>query len=117
MQQQKKALKNETLSSERKNRLDAIDMIWDAKLNQNEIREVCIANNIDYKKNKKVLDVIPCKVLIAKINYLLEKNIPLTENGILHEIFSMSSPNMKVKYGFTLEEMVTTYYHERKNII
>ena len=117
LQQQKKALKNETLSSERKNRLDAIDMIWDAKLNQNEIREVCIANNIDYKKNKKVLDVIPCKVLIAKINYLLERNIPLTENGILHEIFSMSSPNMKVKYGFTLEEMVTTYYHERKNII
>ena len=37
--------------------------------------------------------------------------MPITdESGKLHEIFSMSSVNMQIKYGISLEELINTYY-------
>ena len=47
--------------------------------------------------------------------YLLDSNIALTnEDGILHEIFSMSSIDLKEKYGFDLEEIINNYFVDNK---
>ena len=36
------------------------------------------------------------------------------DKGILHEIFSMSSMNMKLKYGVSLEDLINMYKEKSK---
>lgn len=46
----------------------------------------------------------------VKIKFLMDNNIPITENGILNEIFSMSSEALKEKYGLSLVNLIDRYY-------
>ena len=70
--------------------------------------------NIDVELNKDVLMIISFKEFYAKIRYLSENNLDITKEEMLHEIFSMSSVNMKVKYGLDLQELIALYYKEIK---
>ena len=67
--------------------------------------------NIDKNKNKTILSRISIQELQSKIEFLKAHNIPIVdENGLLIDIFSMSSPDMKEKYGISLEEIISEYY-------
>lgn len=91
--------------------LSQIGMIWDVKINKGKIENLCIENNIDMKINKKNISHISIQELKSKIEFLRENNIPLVDDkGKLHEIFTMSSANMQVKYGVSLEELINKYY-------
>lgn len=97
--------------SERGQLLLQIGMIFNIKKNKDEIANICIINNIDQNKNKLVLKRISIQELQSKIEFLKAHNIPIVdENGLLIDIFSMSSPDMKEKYGISLEEIISEYY-------
>ena len=73
--------------------------------------EVCEIYGIDVDKNKTVIEHISIQELIAKIVYLNENKVPIiSSSGKLHEIFSVSSIDMREKYGLDLEELINTYY-------
>ena len=73
--------------------------------------EVCEIYGIDVDKNKTVIEHISIQELIAKIVYLNENKVPIiSSSGKLHEIFSISSIDMREKYGLDLEELINTYY-------
>ena len=77
----------------------------------NKIEQICKINDINYELNKNTLSKISIQEFIAKINYLKENNVSLIKtDGKLQDIFSMASTNMKVIYGFTLEEIIDVYY-------
>ena len=98
--------------SERGQLLLAIGMRFENKRkNKEEINCICAQYNIDININKKVLAHISIQELSSKISYLEQKGINIVdEEGILHEIFSMSNINMQTKYGVSLEELINTYY-------
>ena len=99
------------LEEERQEKLLKINFIINTKNHSEQIKNICLENNIDYNINKNTLSKISVQEFIAKINYLKEKNISLTKtDGNLQDIFSMASTNMKIIYGFTLEEIINTYY-------
>ena len=89
-------------------------MIWNVKKNEEEIEVLCLQYNIDINLNKNVLKHISYQELYSKIKYLESIGIDITINGILHEIFSMSSLNMRAKYGISLEEVIEAFYISRK---
>lgn len=98
-------------SSERGQLLSQIGMIWDTKKNKEEIETVCLNYNIDTTKNDTILSHISIQELQSKIEFLKSHGMPITDdNGLLIDIFSMSSPNMKEKYGISLEEIISEYY-------
>ena len=91
--------------------LSRIGMIWNVKSNKEQIKSICLENNIDFNINKKVLDHISVQELISKIAFLQENGISVTNlDGKLSEIFSMSNINMQVMYGISLEELIDKYY-------
>lgn len=91
--------------------LTRIGMIWNSKKNKEEIENVCTQYNIDKNKNKTILSHVSVQELQSKIEFLKSHNIPIVdENGLLIDIFSMSSPDMKEKYGISLEEIINEYY-------
>ena len=105
----------ENLTKEKQNMLLGIGFIVNIKPNREKIEEICSLNNIDFTLNKDILIKTSYQELISKINYLNENNIKIVNsNGKLHEIFSMSSHNMKVLFGYKLEEMITKYYKKNK---
>lgn len=98
-------------NSERGQLLLSIGMIWKTKKNKEEIDNVCTQYNIDKNKNKIILSRIAIQELQSKVDFLKAHNIPIVdENGLLIDIFSMSSPDMKEKYGISLEEIISEYY-------
>ena len=98
-------------NSEKGQLLLSIGMIWKTKKNKEEIDNACIQHNIDKNKNKTILSHISIQELQSKIEFLKAHNIPIVdENGLLIDIFSMSSPDMKEKYGISLEEIISEYY-------
>jgi len=98
------------LSEERKELLNKIGIIWNIKKNKEEIKNCCLLYNIDYKLNENILKNISLTELESKILYLIDNKIPYLNNeGLLHEIFSMSNLNLEVKYGINLEKMITNY--------
>ena len=98
-------------TSERGQMLIKIGMIFSAKKNKEDIKIFCLENNIDLDKNRITLNHISIQELIAKTRYLKEQNIDIVDaNGLLHEIYSMSSVNMQVKYNISLEELIDNYY-------
>ena len=102
------------ISKERKELLLKIGFVSSVKSNKDKIEELCKMNNINIQKNKTILTKISYQELLSKINYLKEHNLEITINDNLHEIFTMSSPNMKVIYGVTLEELIEKYYIKNK---
>ena len=91
--------------------LEQIGMIWNIKKNKEEIDNICTQYNIDKNKNKYILSHVSIQELQSKIEFLKSHNIPIVdENGLLIDIFSMSSPDMKEKYGISLEEIINEYY-------
>ncbi len=97
--------------SEKGQLLSSIGMIWNYKQNKDKIIDVCKTYNIDEAKNKTILAHISIQELQAKIEFLLSHNIPIIdENGLLNDIFTMSSPDMQEIYGVSLENLINEYY-------
>ncbi len=97
-------------NSERGALLKQIGMVWNVKKNREEVMEICRLNDIAYDINKHLLDSITVQELTSKIAYLKAHNLELTNNdGVLHEIFGMSSVDMKEKYGLSLSDMIKEY--------
>ena len=104
-----------SVTSERGILLSQIGMIWDINKNKEDIKDICLENNIDVKINKNILSHISIQELQSKIEFLKAHNMPIVnENGILNDIFFMSSPDMKEKYGISLAEIINEYYIEKK---
>ena len=73
-------------------------------------QEICMKYNIDLKINDKIIERISKIELISKINFLEVSNLELVDNtGKLIDIFSMSSIDIKDKYGISLETIINTY--------
>ena len=102
-------------SSERWILLYKIGMVWSVRKNKSEINELCIKHNIDIEKNKTILNHISIQELQSKIEFLEVNNIPIVdEDGLLIDIFSMSSYDMKEKYDITLDELINEYYIKKQ---
>ena len=84
-------------------------MIFETRTNRRKNQRICINYGIDYEKYKQQIDAIPQREFSAKINYLNDQQIPITTEGNLHPIFCMSSINMQVRYGISLETLITEY--------
>ena len=111
----RKNYKNGKISSKRIILLESIGMIWNVKQNKSDIEDLCKNIGIDTKKNKSVIKHISSTEFKVKMNFLEEKGYSIVdENGLLHEIFSMSSMNMKLKYGVSLEDLVNMYKEKNK---
>lgn len=81
-----------------------------AKIERNNIIKTCLELNIDSELNKEIINQLTYDEFISKVLFLQNHNLSLIdESGYMHEIFSMSSANMKLKYGLTLEELVGEY--------
>ncbi len=103
------------LSKDRQQLLQSIGMIWDIKKNNEEIYNLCEQYNIDIERNKTILKHISIQELKSKIEFLKVNNLEIVgENGALIDIFSMSSPDMKEKYGISIEEIIDEYYVKNK---
>ena len=94
----------------KRKRLELIGMVWDVRLNREEVKDVCTEYEIDVKKNSKIIKNIPLKEFKSKIEYLRVQGIPYVTNGVLHEIFSMSSRDIEKKYGVNLAFIITNFY-------
>ena len=106
---QRSAKKENVLSKDREEKLFVIGMIFDTKKNTSLIKEVCQNYGIDEKKNNAILKGISYREMIVKIKYLEEKQISITNNGLLHEMFNISNQALQEKYGISLEELVKIY--------
>ena len=101
--------------SERERLLTNIGMIWSIRSNSKEVMEICNSYNIDYNKNKLVLKNISVEVLQSKIKFLLANNMCLVNSdGKLDKIFSISSVDMKERFGVTLEELINEYCKDKE---
>lgn len=101
--------------SERGKLLTNIGMIWNIRSNSKEVMKICNRYNIDYDKNKLVLKSISVEVLQSKIKFLLANNMCLVNSdGKLDKIFSISSVDMKERFGVTLEELINEYYKDKE---
>lgn len=101
--------------SERERLLTNIGMIWSVRSNLKEVMEICNRYNINYDKNKLVLKNISVEVLQSKIKFLLANNMCLVNSdGKLDKIFSISSVDMKERFGVTLEELINEYYKDKE---
>ena len=97
--------------SEKIQALDEIKMNWSPRIQKEEVNNLCIDNEINIELNKTVISHISAKELKSKTTYLRANGIELTnEDCKLHEIFYMSSPDMKEKYGISLPEMIRDFY-------
>jgi hypothetical protein len=95
--------------------LDCIGMNWDIHKNKFDVLSLSYDNKIDTKKNRNVLEHISFIEYKVKLLFLKDNNIDIVdENGMLHEIFSMSSINMKLKYSVSLEDLVNMYKEKSK---
>ncbi len=98
-------------SSERGILLCKIGMVWNIKKSKLDINNLCTQYNIDISKNKTILSHISIQELQSKIEFLKVNNIYIVDdNDLLIDIFSMSSSDMKEKYGISLEELISEYY-------
>ncbi len=96
--------------SEKGKYLLSIGMQWNITQNMEKIANLCKVYNINQIKNKSILNHISIQELQSKIEFLNSNNIPIVdENGLLMDIFSMSSSDMKEKYGLSFEELLNEY--------
>lgn len=102
--------REEKLDWDKKKDLLAIGMVFDLRKNKEKKQEICQNYGIDIEINKNTIRVISVIELEVKIKFLMDNNIPITENGILNEIFSMSSEALEEKYGLSLVNLIDRYY-------
>lgn len=93
------------------NKLNTIGMIWIVRSATEEIEDICLIHGIDFKEHKDLIKRISIIEFISKSNYLISNGYSLMVDGKLHEIFSMSSVDIKQKYGLSLEEIINNYYN------
>lgn len=108
---QRSRYNSDKMPKERAEMLECIGMVCNVNKNWESICEICIQNGLDFNKLKKIISNISVQEFQSKIVFLESNNTPLiNEDGILHEIFSMSSINMEAKYGISLENLIKQYY-------
>ena len=102
--------------SERGILLNNIGMIWKKNKSKNggrrniSFESFFKFDGFDFEKNQSVLSHISVIEFKVKIDFLEEQGYHIVdEEGKLHEIFSMSSMNMKLRYGVSLEDLVNMY--------
>ena len=78
--------------------------------------EICIELGITNISCIDVINRTPLDELIAKINYLLENSKIIVLNDKLDDIFYISNVDLEEKYGFNLETLINTYYHQGFNL-
>lgn len=77
-----------------------IERASNLRKNREDIKQLCIRYNIDYKQNKKYIEKIPYKVFEVILNYFIDNNISYIDNkGMLVSDFYMSNIDFKNKYG------------------
>ncbi len=91
--------------------LNRLGIIWNKDLNFDQNKAICTKYNIDYEKNKSFLSFISSSILQLKINFLLENNMPLTdENGLLLSIFYLNNTSIKEIYDVDFSTLMENYY-------
>ena len=110
---QRRTYKSGKISTERIEKLNSIHMIWSLRSMSKKIVSLCLKLNINVELNIDVLENLSFREFYIKVSFLLENNMDITKEGILHEIFSMSSTNLKAKYGVSVEELFIL--HSEKN--
>ena len=102
------------LSEEKIFLLNSIGMIWEKRKNNFAVVLMCEENNIDIVKNHDSLKNKSIIEIRVKLAYLKDRGISFVGiDGIVHEIFSMSSMNMKLKYNVSLEDLINMYNKEK----
>ncbi len=107
---QRQFYKNGKLNKERIELLDKIGMVWSIKKETDKKNELCKEYQIPYEE----VENISYQELYAKTMYLIDNNIPVTNNGILNPIYNMSNINMEIRYKVTLEELINRYTKKEK---
>ena len=102
---QRQFYKNGKLNKERIELLDKIGMVWSIKKETDKKYKLCEEYQIPYEEAEN----ISYQELYAKTMYLIDNNIPVTNNGILNPIYNMSNINMEIRYKVTLEELINKY--------
>ena len=106
----KKGTYQTKINDERVELLDNIGMIWDMRIKKSEIENACSQYGINYNTNRKVLKCISPMEFEVKLAFLRDSGIPyVNEKGKLHNIFSMSSVDMKRVYGVSLVDLIDAY--------
>ena len=95
-------------------RLELIGMVWDVVENKYDVLNLCIKYGINGAKNSEIISNISSRELKSKIEYLSVQGIPYVTNGVLHEIFNMSSRDIEKKYGVNLAFIITNFYVDDK---
>ena len=99
--------KIEELAQQGNEKAKLILVILDNKNNKTNIEQLCNEYNIDYKKNKKYIDRIPCSLFKSMLNYFIDNNISYVDDkGILISDFYMSSKDFESKYGISIIELL-----------
>lgn len=91
------------ITNERKTLLESIGMRFDIKRNVNNSSTFCDEYGIDKEKNREIIKYLGYKEMEAKTNFLRSRGIDILTDGILHEIYSMSSDDIEQKYGIDLK--------------
>ena len=96
--------------SERGKLLLQIGMRFNTLKDNNNIRKICLKNEIDTELNKQVTHVSSLKEFMTKIKLSMELGINLIdENGKLNQIFYMNNEEFKDKFGYNVEELINKY--------
>lgn len=104
-----------TLSQERTIALESINVVWNFKVSKKiskYLKDLARKTSlvIDEELNKDILNHISLIELQSKIKYVTDMGaLPIDDNGRLVDIFSMSSLDMEVKYGISLEAIIESY--------
>ena len=130
--------KNQKLSGEQFEALNAIGMIWATTENQIAVENLCEENGIpseqlwrellsreindksEIEKKMKGNNTIPISILElqAKIAYMKDQNISLVQpDGTLHPVLTMNSNELKITTGMNLIELEHRYIENPKPVI
>ena len=92
--------------------LTKMGLVWPIKENREAIEKLCNQYGIDGKLNINVIKRTSYIEFVSKIEYLNDNNIPLTKNGVLNPIFSMSNQDILTAFKVTLEDILNNYYNK-----
>ena len=89
--------------------LEKLNIVWSIRINNKIVKQIMQKYNIP-QEEYSTLKNIPDKILLAKINYLQQHQLPLiVEFGMLNKIFMISNADLKEEYQIDLEELVKEY--------
>ena len=111
---QKHDYKTNKLSYDRYDKLSKIGFnFYLKKENRNKIISLFNHNANFYLKYKDIFETIPYDILVLKLKYLIENNIPIETNNQLNELLLMTDFKIKEKYGINFIEL---NYNNKVNI-